>query len=227
VIRIGPDRRTRPDRAADILANNGARIGGTDFDSMLSLDAVMPLLGKGTSLINKNLTMPNALYIEIATWATINFAYTHKNERMLVELVAEAREPEKIGRLLTTVRERLGHRIAIAVEEAKIALSDSAETGIPLAFLAPGLSAPASRTRFERVVRRQTERLHQAASSCIQDAGLQPQDIHTIFFTGGSSRIPAVRAAVRRAAPAARPMTGSDLLSVALGLTREAGRLFG
>jgi len=44
VIRIGPERRALPDRSSDILANDGVRIGGTDFDSLLSLRSVMPLL---------------------------------------------------------------------------------------------------------------------------------------------------------------------------------------
>ena len=61
------------------------RIGGTDFDTALSLDAVMPLLGLGTQLVEKDLPMPNALYYELATWATINFAYTYKNERELAD----------------------------------------------------------------------------------------------------------------------------------------------
>src|SRR5262249_48367583 len=62
VIRIGRERRALPDRASDILANAGTRVGGTDFDSLLSLDAVMPMLGLGSGLIKKNLPMPNALY---------------------------------------------------------------------------------------------------------------------------------------------------------------------
>src|SRR6185437_2475505 len=59
VIRIGPERARKPDRTSDILANDGVRVGGTDFDSLLSLDAVMPLLGLGTRLVEKNLPMPN------------------------------------------------------------------------------------------------------------------------------------------------------------------------
>jgi hypothetical chaperone protein len=38
----------------------------------------------------------------------------------------------------------------------------------------------------------------------------------------GSSRVPAVRTAIARAAPSARLATGSDFLSVALGLTQMA-----
>jgi len=78
IVRIGPQRRERADRSGDVLASAGVRVGGTDFDAALSLAAVMPLLGLGSGLIEKNLPMPNALYHELATWATINFAYTYK-----------------------------------------------------------------------------------------------------------------------------------------------------
>src|SRR6185437_6559484 len=124
VIRIGPERARKPDRTSDILANDGVRVGGTDFDSLLSLDAVMPLLGLGTRLVEKNLPMPNSLYLELSTWSTINFAYTFQNERMLIDLIAGSREPERVARLLKVVRQRLGHRIAFAVEDGKIALSE-------------------------------------------------------------------------------------------------------
>jgi hypothetical chaperone protein len=226
VIRIGPDRRALPDRASDILGNTGARIGGTDFDNLLSLDAVMPLLGLGSYLIKKNLPMPNGLYYELATWATINFTYTQANERELRDIVKDAREPEKISRLLKTIQKRLGHRIAFAVEDAKMALSDAAATGIDLGFLEAGLTAEATRAGFDRAISAKTDRLFAVASKCIADAGLKPDGIDTIFFTGGSSRVPAVRAAITRAAPNARAAAGSDFLSVALGLTREAQRRF-
>src|SRR5262249_46452137 len=123
LVRVGPRRRGPADRGQDVLATTGVRVGGTGLDSALSRTAVMPVLGLGTSLVEKNLLMPNAPYSELATWATINFAYTYKNERELAELVSQAHEPEKVKRLLNVVRRRLGHRLAFAVEDAKIALS--------------------------------------------------------------------------------------------------------
>jgi hypothetical chaperone protein len=187
----------------------------------------MPLLGLGTRLVDKNLPMPNSLYFELATWSTINFAYTFQNERMLLELVAGARAPEKVARLLKVVRERLGHRIAFAVEDGKIGLSDVPETALPLEFIEDVLTAPATRTGFDRAIKAKTNRLNEVALACIRQAGLAPDDIHTIFFTGGSSRVPAVRDAITRAAPSASAAAGSDFLSVALGLTREAQKRFG
>ena len=148
VIRIGPERRVRPDRSGDILSNAGVRIGGTDFDSLLSLESVMPLLGLGTDLISKNLPMPKSLYFELATWSTINFAYNRRNEREVKELVADSRAPEKVSRLLKTLKQRLGHRIAFAVEDAKIALSDLDAAPIALEFIEHGLATDATAHRL-------------------------------------------------------------------------------
>ncbi len=223
IIRVGPQHRDRADRTGDVLATAGIRVGGTDFDTALNLAAVMPLLGLGTQLVKKNLPMPNALYHELAAWPTINFAYTYRNERELAELVSLAREPEKVERLLTVVRDRLGHRVAFAVEDAKISLSAEECADVSLTFLEAGLSVAATRAEFDRAIETRTERLYRSASECIAAAGLKPAAIDTIFLTGGSSRVPAVRATIGRAAPSARLASGSDLLSVASGLTQMAG----
>lgn len=227
VIRVGPKRSLRADRSSDILANDGVRIGGTDFDALFNLDVVMPALGLGTQLIEKNLPMPSSLYFELATWSTINFAYTLRNERLLLELISGAREPEKVARLLKVIHDRLGHRVALTVENAKIALSEAESTVLPLGFIEAALEAIATRVGFDHAIREKTERLHKVAAACIKDAGLKSSDIDTIFFTGGSGRVPAVRNAIMHAASDACATTGSDFLSVALGLTREAQKRFG
>jgi len=223
IVRVGPQHRRRADRRRDVLATAGVHVGGTDFDTALSLAAVMPLLGLGTELVDKGLPMPNARYHELAAWPTINFAYTYQNEREVAELAARAAEPEKVERLLAVLRRRLGHRLAFAVEDAKIALSAEERATLPLAFVETGLAVTATRRKFDGAIGVGIERLHRAARDCIAAAGLSPAAVETIFLTGGSSRVPAVRAAIGHAAPSARLAGGSDLLSVALGLIQMTG----
>src|SRR6201999_4079454 len=119
----------------------------------------MPELGLGTMLVAKDLPMPKSLYYELASWSLINFAYSRRNEREVAELLADSRSPEKVGRLLRTLKQRLGHRIAFAVEDAKIALSDSDTTQIALDFLEAGLTAQATRAGFDTAIRAKTQRL--------------------------------------------------------------------
>jgi hypothetical chaperone protein len=226
IVRIGPERRHIEDRKDDILGNSGVRVGGTDFDRNLSFDAVMPLLGLGTELIEKDLPMPRALYVDLATWATINFTYRPKTVKEIHELYALAEEPEKVGRLVTTATRHLGHRIAFSVEDGKIALSDSSDTRIDLDFLERGLGAPATRAQLDRTVEKEIAKLDRAISTCLIEARLSPKKIETVFVTGGTARVPAVRAAIAQALPEARIAQGDDFLSVALGLTRAAERRY-
>lgn len=112
------------------------------------------------------------------------------------------------------------------MEDAKIALSEAPSVSLPLAFLEPDLATEATQASFDAAIKDKTNRLNRVASECIAKAGLKPDAIDTIFFTGGSSRVPAVQRAIAAAAPNARATAGSDFLSVALGLTREAQRKF-
>src|SRR5260221_521363 len=119
-------------------------------------------------------------------------------EPMLLELIAGSREPEKVARLLKVIRARLGHRIAFAVENTKIELSEHADATVPLDFVERELWATATRECFDKAIASRTERLHAAAAKCVSDAGLKRDAIQTIFFTGGSSRVPAVSEAIAR-----------------------------
>lgn len=225
LIRVGPGRAALADRSADILASSGGRIGGTDFDAQLSLASVMPLLGLGSTLATKSLPMPSRLYHELATWASINFVYTRANAAEARDLERGAREPAKLARLVSAIAHRHGHRIAFAVEAGKISLGDDHATAIGLDFLEDGLRARATRAAFEAALASRMERIGDLVRTCLAAAGVAADRVATLFLTGGSCRVPAVREAVRRAVPAARVAGDNDMLSVALGLTEAARRL--
>jgi hypothetical chaperone protein len=136
LVRLGPDRADRIERRDDILANGGVHIGGTDFDKYLSLASVMPLLGHGSTLAG-GAAVPSSYYFNLATWHTINQAYTRKSIALLEDLVRDANEPAKLTRLRHLIDERAGHWLAMRVEEAKIQLSDAEHVDLDLDRLRP------------------------------------------------------------------------------------------
>jgi hypothetical chaperone protein len=227
LVRIGPERRALDDRRADILANTGVRVGGTDFDRNLSMGAVMPLLGLGSELVDKSLPMPKSVYADLAWWPTINLTYTSKVLREAGEVHRLAVEPAKTARLLTVLNKHLGHRIAFAVEAGKISLTDQVKTSIALSFIEAGLEAPATREGFEDAIERELMRLRIAVWDCLALADLQDTDVDTVFMTGGSSLVPAVEAVIAEEVPNAILKRGDNFLSVALGLTLEAQKRYG
>jgi hypothetical chaperone protein len=227
IVRIGPGRRARADRREDILAHAGCRVGGTDFDRNLSMDAVMPLLGLGTMLTAKELPAPIGPYADLSFWPTINLVYTPKSIREIKETLAVAARPDLIGRLLSAAERHLGHRIVFGVEAGKIGLTGTETGRIDLGFIEAGLAAEIARPQFNIVVQAEMQRLRVAIWSCLAQAGLEAEEIDTVFLTGGSSLTPIVAQTIQAEVPEAKARRGDDFLSVAMGLTLEAQRRYG
>ena len=141
IVRLGPQRHGKVDRSADILANDGVRIGGTDFDRQLSLGVIMPLFGFGSAMKRPGLDVPSSYFHDLATWSNINRMYEPRVIADIRQVRQEAREPELLDRLVRVVDEQRGHTLAMEVEDAKIALSDARRADIPLQWVAPGLAA--------------------------------------------------------------------------------------
>lgn len=227
IVRIGPDHARRADRVQDILANDGVRIGGTDFDRLLSLEAVMPHLGYRSPLLRQGLLTPNHLFVDLATWAKINFLYSPAILADVERLVKEAQHPQLIRRLVTVLEQHLGHALAMKVEEAKIGLSSAATVDVDLSIVEKGLDVPATRGQLTRAVTDPVERLAAMTKDCLRQAGLRGDQVDAIFLTGGSTLLPAVRGAITGALPEARVVEGDKFGAVGLGLTIEAGRRYG
>ncbi len=226
VVRVGPEAALHADRAGDILGNDGIRLGGTDFDRMLSLAEVMPLLGFGAPTGGGRGTMPKHYYLDLATWHRINMLYTPRTSADLKALRHEADHPERLDRLIRVVNNRAGHALAMAVEGAKIALSDADVARMDLTEIMGGPNPLARRAAFEAVVDPAIARLTALFDRVLAQAGVTPAQIATVFMTGGSSHLPVVRRAVEATLPGARIATGDMFGSVGLGLAIEAARRF-
>ena len=138
VIRVGPGHSSRVDRAADVLANDGIHIAGTDFDTRLHLAWVMPALGYG-STSTKGLAMPSPLYFDLSTWYRINLLYGAATREALRELREFFADETMYARLRKVVQEALGHELLSRTEAAKIALSNAPRATIDLSHVDAGL----------------------------------------------------------------------------------------
>ena len=225
LIRVGPERAGRPERRDDILASGGVHIGGTDFDKALSLTSIMPMLGLG-SLLKSGLEMPSSAYFNLATWHTINQAYTRKAWSQLAELHRDAADKPKLERLQNLVRERAGHWLALQVEEAKISLSGAPVAHIDIGRIAAGERAMLRRSELDAAIDALVTSVEQTVSRLLVDAGITAAGIDTVFFTGGSSGVPLLRERVLALMPQARCVEGDLFGSIGAGLALDARRWF-
>jgi hypothetical chaperone protein len=226
LVRLGPDRAGRADRRDDILATGGVHIGGTDFDKYLSLASVMPLLGHGSALLS-GAAVPSSYYFNLATWHTINQAYTRKSTAQLADLVRDAAEPDKLKRLQRLIDDRAGHWLAMRVEEAKIGLSDAPEVELDLDRLDPRELLRVHRDVFTASIAGMIDSVGATVQRLLDEAGIAPERIDTVFFTGGSSGVASLRERIAAIVPDARRVEGDLFGSIGAGLAIDAARKFG
>ncbi len=124
-------------------------------------------------------------------------------------------------------------RVREAAEKAKIELSSVMSTTVSLPFLAVGKNGPAhmeislTRAKFDELTGRLVDATMGPVNQALSDAGISASELSKVLLVGGSSRIPAVQAAVKR-------LTGKEPFKginpdecVALGAALQGGVLEG
>jgi hypothetical chaperone protein len=222
VVRLGPTRTRKPSRKEDILATLGVHIGGTDFDHLLAIASVMPLLGY-RSAGRDNLQVPGWIYFDLATWHKINLVHSSKVVHEVKALAHFYGEPPLHARLMKVIAKRLGHLLLGRVEEAKIAVSNG---GVPMDEIDAGLATELDTPMLETVLAAKCAAIVDTARRAVSLAGISAEKVQTLYFTGGSAALPALRHAFGAAFPHATAVVGDPFGSVAKGLGIRAARLF-
>ncbi|MCU1668764.1 MAG: Chaperone protein dnaK [Blastococcus sp.] len=125
-------------------------------------------------------------------------------------------------------------RLYEAAERAKIELSSVTQTQVNLPFITADASGPKHltmtlmRSTFEQLTADLVERTMGPVRQAMSDAKVGPDDIDEVILVGGSTRIPAVQALVRRLTGGKDPnMTVNPDEVVAVGAAIQAGVLKG
>ena len=227
IVRVGPQRWQRADRNDDVLATGGIRVGGTDLDRLLSLAAVMPQLGFNTTTGAGRGIMPRHYYLDLATWHRINMLYSQRVAADFKALRAVADAPEHLDRMIRVIAGRHGHGVAMAVEDAKIALSEAEAARLNLSGLTGGGNPVVTRPTFEEAIAAPLTRIGDTLGQVMAQAGVAPPALSTVFLTGGSAGLPALHALVGALLPGVPIATGDMLGSVGTGLALDAASRFG
>jgi len=226
LIRLSPERHLVAERQSDILATGGVHIGGTDFDKQLSLQGVMPLFGYG-SRMKSGAFMPTSHHMNLATWHTINSVYSQKSQLALGSMRYDIEDTDGIDRLFKLIEQRAGHWLAMEVEATKIELTHSDSRLVDLKRVQPELSVELTRALFEASIDSLLERVRGSVGELLNKAGVGVAQVDTVFFTGGSSGIPALRQSVAAMLPNARHVEGNIFGSIGSGLAIEARKRYG
>src|SRR5499425_285326 len=153
-------------------------------------------------------------------------------DKLVVDWLAEEFRREQ-GIDLRQDRQAL-QRLTEAAEKAKIELSSVVETTISLPFITADATGPRhlemrlTRAKFEQLTADLVERCAGPVQQALADAKLTARDLDEVVLVGGSTRIPAVQALVRRMTGGKEPNQSVNPDEVvAVGAAIQAGVLAG
>ena len=124
-------------------------------------------------------------------------------------------------------------RLKEAAEKAKIELSNTLSTEINLPYIMPVDGVPRhlvktlTRAKFEQLIDDLIQRTIDPCKTALNEAGLSTSDIDEIILVGGSTRIPAIQAAVERFFGKAPSKGVNPDEVVAIGASIQGGVLTG
>ena len=226
IVRLGGGRQ-KADRKKDVLANTGIRVGGTDFDTALSMSNFMPSFGYCSLLKNGNLEMPIGPFWDLSTWSSVHNLYEPKFMTLLKALRFDALKPQLLERFIHIVNERRCHSLLMTVEQAKMELSIANATGADLSWVEKGLVLAVARESFELSAKNLFNKLQKSILQCLQSAAVSPDQIDVIFFTGGTSLVPSVRHVILQNFQQVEIVNGDQFGAVGMGLGIEAQNRYG
>lgn len=211
-----------------VLATRGASIGGTVLDRRIFEEKLLPRLGKGQKW-GPGLELPvfvlNRLVNPDENWRIPDVVHARSVRHIVNATAAAGRRSPELQALATIAAARQGPELFAAIEQAKIALSDRAETQINYQFRDVTIGEPLSRADIERIFQDELDQIERLVLQTLGTGSLGPRDVDAVILAGGSSNLVAVQERLERIFGPGRVARRADTFtSVAQGLGIAAAR---
>ena len=225
LIQLGPQARARGQRHKDILGTDGVAIAGDSFDSSFIRHLVAPHLGLGSQYrtpFGRTLSAPLWIYEKLERWHQLSLLKTRETMEHLRQLHFQSLAPKKIEALIHVVNEGLGYQLARAVEKTKCELSERTTGAFTFRDLPVDIAAQVGRAQFTGWIAPDLDTIARCVDRLLAQCGVIPRDVDSVFLTGGSSFVPAVRQIFAERFGENRLRGGEELTTVAKGLALRA-----
>ena len=131
-----------------------------------------------------------------------------------------------VKRAIDILQKKQGHYLLQAAESSKVKLSTALNDIIDISEVEHGLQAFISRDDFESCCHNLISGLQKTIQTTLATAGVNANQIDSVFLTGGTTKIPSVCKMVRDLFPDTQFVTGDVHGSVGKGLAITAERFF-
>lgn len=209
------------DRRGDILATGGVQVGGDSLDARIMAGKLARYFGAGTtyrSMEGRDLPFPSHVLTQLGRWHQTAFLRGRKTRDLLDRLRWQGSDPGAVDRLETLVDGNLAFFLFQEIERAKTRLSSADEA--PITFHRAGIDIDELLTRaeFEHLIARDVAEIEACLAAVLARAQIDERDVASVFLTGGTAQIPALRGLFARRFGEDRLRAQDYLTTVACGL---------
>ncbi len=220
IVRLQPAESSARERSRDILGNAGVHVGGNDFDAAIMWHKLVPYFGYGAKYDawGKWLDLPHSVFRNLCRWEWMAFLREGRVREDLDLFLRRSDSPERIARLIALVDNDLGFGLFKAIEKAKIGLTEQEVTSLDFHESKLDVHELITRNQFAEWIAEDIAAVENCVLGLLPKSGVEAVQIDSIFLTGGSSKVPAIRNVFYKTFGAKKIREGETFTSVALGL---------
>jgi len=225
---LDPAKTGNKNRRNDMMASGGIYIGGDSFDSAFMWDKGTPYFGKNTlyeATPGKVLTVPMSLFANICTWDKMNFFNGLRIQKDLEDYYHYSKRDRKFKNLLTLIDNNLGYSVFQSIEQTKIELSKLKVSSFVYKKMDIEIDEEISLDQYNSIISKDLKKISAYLDEFMLKNDIQPEDIDSLFMTGGTSMVGAVQQLFKNRFPHIPLNSGDNFNSVAKGLA-YSGYLF-
>jgi hypothetical chaperone protein len=202
------------------LGHAGIGLAGDAFDYRIIDHAVSPLLGKGSHyrVMGTELPVPVEYFSGFARWHRLSLMRTPKMLRDIEAVANASDDPAPLRHLISLITDELGYQLYRTVSAVKAALSTAPVATLQFAHGDFRIDRDITAQDFEAWIAPDLTRIAATVDRALADAGLTVDDVDSVFLTGGTSFVPAVRRLFTERFGPARLSAGGEFVAVAEGL---------
>lgn len=227
-LELDPAKIGNKDRREDIIATGGIYIGGDSFDSAFMWEKGTPYFGKHTmyeAAPGKMLKVPVSLFANICSWEQMNFFNGLKVKNDIQTYYHYSKQDKTFKNLITLTDNNLGYSVFQAIEKTKIELSAQTTSKFKYSKMEIEINEDISIDTYENVIAKDLTKISYYLDAFLSQHQINPNEINSLFLTGGTSMVLAVKNLFKTKFPDTPLHTGDNFMSVAKGLA-YSGYLF-
>jgi hypothetical chaperone protein len=205
----------------EMIVQGGIYIGGDNFDAQLMWHKGTPHFGRGVKekFYEKWLELPLSYFVNITTWAKMNFLNTSKMKESIRKSYFQSDYNPLVKNLLTLIDKNLGYQLFQKVEQAKIDLTQTDST--LFAFQAEDIDFQENINlgEFEKeIIHEDLSKIAAYLDDFLAKNKVDDTAIDSVFMTGGTSMVRALKKLFIAKFGESKIKSGDNFNSVAMGL---------